>query len=104
MVGQPQLKSVRSVHVEWPTATWLSDVDAFFYAARYLRAWALETHLRKELRERFGEAWFESEAAGEFLRETWSQGQRLQADELLANLAGVRLDFSVLLEELRRGA
>ena len=39
-----------------PTATWLSDVDPFFYVARYLRAWALETHLRRELRERFGEA------------------------------------------------
>jgi hypothetical protein len=47
-----------AVGVDWPQATWLSDVDEFFYAARYLRAWALETQLRARLRERFGEAWF----------------------------------------------
>ena len=35
--------------------TYLSDVDDGFYAANYLRAWALETHLRRHLRERFGE-------------------------------------------------
>jgi hypothetical protein len=89
-----------AVHVEWPRTTFLSDVDSFFYAARYLRAWALETHLRRALRERWGEAWFEEEGAGEFLRSLWRHGQRLDADELLEELAGESLDFSVLLEEL----
>ena len=31
-----------AVGVEWPEETWLTDVDPFFYASRYLRAWALE--------------------------------------------------------------
>jgi len=35
----------RAVGVDWPEETWLADVDAYFYAARYLRAWALETEL-----------------------------------------------------------
>jgi hypothetical protein len=89
----------RAVGVDWPRVTWLSDVDAFFYAAAYLRAWALETHLRRELRERFGEGWFEDPGAGALLRTLWSQGQRRPADELLAELNGVELDFGALLAE-----
>lgn len=87
-----------AIHVEWPEATWLSDVDAFFYVAAYLRAWALETHLRRELRDRFGELWFEDPRAGELLRELWSTGQREPAHELLRRLTGAELDFSALLD------
>jgi hypothetical protein len=87
-----------AVHVDWPAATWLSDVDPFFYVAAYLRAWALETHLRRELRERFGELWFDDPGAGEMLRELWSAGQRERADELLRRLTGAELDFSALLD------
>ncbi|MFL5886352.1 MAG: peptidase M3, partial [Thermoleophilaceae bacterium] len=89
-----------AIHVDWPGATWLSDVDPFFYAARYLRAWAFETHLRALLRERFGERWFAEPDAGAVLREWWSRGQAMDADELLGELTGARLDFSVLLEDL----
>jgi hypothetical protein len=89
-----------AVRVEWPATTWLSDVDAFFYAARYLRAWALETYLRRVLRDRFGARWFESEHAGAWLRELWREGQRLSAEELLAERLGEELDFSVLAAEL----
>ena len=35
-----------AVKVPWPETTFLTDVDPGFYAASYLRAWALETHLR----------------------------------------------------------
>ena len=85
-----------AVAVDWPQATWLSDVDEFYYAARYLRAWALETHLRRQLRERFGETWFEQPEAGDHLRSLWSRGQSAPAEELL----GAPLDFSVLLADL----
>ena len=78
----------------------LSDVDAFFYAACYIRAWALETHLRRVLRERFGEQWFDEREAGDFLKQLWRDGQRLPAHELLAELTGEELDFSALLEDL----
>jgi hypothetical protein len=91
----------RAVRVDWPRAAWLSDVDPFFYAARYLRAWALETRLRGALRERHGEAWFAEPAAGALLRGLWSRGQSVGADELAAELDGGGLEFSVLLEEWR---
>ena len=98
--GAPELYARRlsdAVHVDWPEATWLSDVDPFFYVAAYLRAWALETHLRRELRERFGELWFEDPRAGELLRELWGIGQSEPAHELLRRLTGAELDFSALL-------
>lgn len=90
-----------AVQVQWPTETFLADVDPGFYCACYLRAWALETHLRAYLEERFGPAWFESVQAGEVLRGLWADGQRLSAEELLGELTGERLDFGVLLEDLR---
>ena len=43
---------------------WLADVDPGFYVACYLRAWALETHWRRALRERFGERWFARAGGG----------------------------------------
>jgi hypothetical protein len=85
-----------AVRVEWPETTWLADVDPFFYAARYLRAWALETHLRAALVERFGTAWFEDPAAGELLRGLWRSGQRQGGDELRAELDGGALDLAAL--------
>jgi hypothetical protein len=89
-----------ALHVAWPSGSWLSDVDAFFYAARYIRAWALETHLRRALRERFGEKWFEEQQAGAFLKGLWQHGQRYGAEELLGELTGAKLDFSAMLDDL----
>jgi hypothetical protein len=88
------------MHVDWPGETWLSDVDAFFYAARYLRAWSLETHLRALMRERFGERWFAEPEAGALLVSLWSEGQSRSADELLEDLTGERLDLSALVPDL----
>ena len=85
-----------AARVDWPEATWLSDVDPFFYAARYLRAWAFETRLRELFRERFGERWFAHAEAGSMLRSLWRTGQASTADELLAELTGERLDLGVL--------
>ena len=39
-----------ALRIPWPRASWLADVDGGFYAACYLRAWALETRWRAALR------------------------------------------------------
>ena len=88
------------VGVDWPRETWLSDVDSAFYVACYLRAWALEVQWRAELGERFGAEWFASDEAGDWLRGIWARGQRLDAERLLAEAAGRRLDFDWLAAEL----
>jgi hypothetical protein len=92
-----------ALHVDWTPESWLSDVDPFFYSAAYIRAWALETHVRRLLVERFGEHWFDEPEAGEFLKALWAEGQRLRGDELLAELTGEELDFSALLDDLKLG-
>lgn len=89
-----------ALQIDWPTETYLADVDPGFYCSCYLRAWALETHLRAHLRDRFGPAWFESDQAGEVLRQLWRDGQRLSAEELLGELTGKPLDFGVVFEDL----
>jgi hypothetical protein len=73
--------------VDWPAELYLADVDPFFYAARYLRAWIFEAQLRDQLRQRFDEEWFRNDRTGPFLLELWREGQRRTADELAADLA-----------------
>jgi hypothetical protein len=89
-----------ATRIGWPDAAFLADVDPGFYVACYLRAWALETHWRRALRERFGERWFASAEAGAWLLGLWSHGQRLDAEELLAEELGEELDFTVMAADL----
>jgi hypothetical protein len=89
-----------AIRVPWPRASWLADVDGGFYAACYLRAWTLETRWRAALGGRFGASWFASPDAGEWLRSLWRGGQRLDADELLAETLGEELDFAAMAGEL----
>ena len=76
----------RATLVDWPADFYLFDVDAFFYAARYLRAWIFEAQLRELLRERFDEEWYRNDRAGPFLLALWRQGQRQTIEELGADL------------------
>ncbi len=89
-----------ALRLDWPEATWLSDVDPFFYAARYLRAWALEAELADELSTALGPEWFTEPEAGERLLELWGEGQPRRAGELL----GREPDFAALTSELRSPA
>ncbi len=75
-----------ALHLEWPSATWLDDVDPFFYAARYLRAWALEALVARTLERRFGGAWFDEREAGALLERLWASGQGMSVPELLVEL------------------
>ena len=82
-----------ALKIEPSAADYLADVDAGFYSSSYLRAWALESLLREFLREEFGRTWFTRPEAGSLLRELWSEGQRLTADELIDEVAGATLDL-----------
>jgi hypothetical protein len=88
--------------VDWPAVSYLADVDDGYYVANYLRAWAFEVSLRRNLHDRFGPEWFANPEAGEVLRSIWREGQRLTADELLADLGGGPLDFKVMVDEVAR--
>jgi hypothetical protein len=89
-----------ALQIDWPSETFLADVDPGFYSSCYLRAWALETHLRSYMRAQFGPEWFASPEAGRTLIQLWREGQRSTPDELLDGLTGERLDFRVLVGDL----
>jgi len=88
-----------ATRIPWTPESWLDDVDAGFYVAAYLRAWGLEARWRAHLRERFGERWWAEPGVGEWLVGLWRQGQRLPADELLAERLGEELRFDALAAE-----
>jgi hypothetical protein len=85
--------------VAYPPTDYLDDVDAGFYCTCYLRAWALEAQLREHLRTEFGRRWYASPGAGALLRELWSLGQSVRAEELLRTATGAGLDFCAVTAE-----
>ncbi|MDQ3777795.1 MAG: hypothetical protein M3310_02845 [Actinomycetota bacterium] len=90
-----------ALKIEPSPTDYLADIDSSFYVTGYLRSWALESQLRNHFRERFGSDWFASREAGSLLRELWSEGQRLNGDELLAEVTGETLELEAFAESLR---
>jgi hypothetical protein len=90
-----------ALKLEPSPANYLADMDAGFYVSSYLRSWALETQLRDNLRERFGNEWFTRREAGSLLRELWAEGQKPTADELLQEVAAAELELSAVHERVR---
>jgi oligoendopeptidase F len=85
-----------------PSATdYLGDIDPSFYVTGYLRSWALQSQLREHFRERFGSTWFADRKAGGMLRELWSEGHRLNADQLLGEVTGEELELDAFAQSLR---
>jgi hypothetical protein len=82
-------------------ADYLADIDDGFYSSQYLRAWAFEAQLRAYLRETFGTTWFTRRDAGSLLRELWSEGQKPNADEILEEVTGRRIELDAVAERIK---
>ena len=90
-----------ALKIEPSPTDYLADIDPSFYVTGYLRSWALHAQLREHFRERFGSTWFADRKAGGMLRELWSEGHRLNADELLADVTGEELEMEAFAQSLR---
>lgn len=90
----------RNLIVKHAREFYLSDLDSGFYCANYLRAWIMWAQLRKHLKQEFGAEWFNSRAAGDYLKRIWSLGQSLPADLLVKEFGYDGLDLGPLVEEL----
>ena len=90
-----------ALKIEPAAADYLGDIDAGFYVTGYLRSWAFEAQVRDFLRDQFGSAWFAQREAGSLLRELWSEGQRMTAEELVHELTGSELDLDSLVARVR---
>ena len=80
----------------------LYDLDDSFYSASYLRAWAFEVALREYLKSRFGQHWWASERAGNFLKEIWETGDRYTADEMASQIGIAPITFDPLTDEFNQ--
>jgi hypothetical protein len=91
-------QATKAIHSE---TMYLYDVDPDFYCARYLRAWLFEAMLSQYLREHFDEDWFLNPRTGNFLKGLWSEGQKRNVEELLAELKFDELKIEPLIENIQ---
>src|SRR5262249_61357477 len=65
---------------------YLSDMDAGFYSADYLRAWIRSAQLQVYLRREIGEGWWPSAETGEILRGLFAEGTRPSTEDIAGRL------------------
>jgi hypothetical protein len=86
--------------IRYPAENFLSDMDAGFYSADYLRAWIRSAQLRQHLISEIGEDWWRRPETGERLRELFREGTRPTSEEIAARLGYEPFDTAPLLHEL----
>jgi hypothetical protein len=86
--------------IRYPAANYLSDMDAGFYSADYLRAWIRSAQLRAHLRREVGEDWWRREETGALLRGMFREGTKPTTEEIAARIGFDPLDVAPLVAEL----
>jgi hypothetical protein len=79
---------------------YLSDMDAGFYSADYLRAWIRSAQLRQHLVQEVGTDWWRSPQTGDLLRTLFREGTKPTSEEIAARLHFDPLDTKPLLHEV----
>ncbi|HEY5694151.1 MAG TPA: hypothetical protein VIR14_06550 [Gaiellaceae bacterium] len=79
---------------------YISDMDAGFYSADYLRAWIRSAQLSTHLRREVGEDWWRSGDTGEILRGLFAEGTRPSSEDVARRLGFDPLDTAPLVAEL----
>jgi hypothetical protein len=79
---------------------YISDMDAGFYSADYLRAWIRSAQLNAYLRREVGEDWWRSSDTGEILGSLFAEGTRPSTEDVARRLGFDPLDTDPLVTEL----
>ncbi|HWG55840.1 MAG TPA: hypothetical protein VNT58_04885, partial [Gaiellaceae bacterium] len=93
-----RLTSATGLH--YPPTNFVSDMDAGFYSADYLRAWIRSAQLRSHLIAEVGEDWWRRPETGERLRALFREGTRPSSEDVAARIGFDPLDTAPLLHEL----
>ena len=93
-------KLTAATGVRYRSDGFISDMDAGFYSADYLRAWIRSSQLRAKLVEEVGENWWRSPETGERLRALFFEGTKPSSEEIAARLGFDPLDTGPLLHEI----
>jgi hypothetical protein len=86
--------------VRYRSDGFISDMDAGFYSADYLRAWIRSAQLRARLAGEIGDDWWRSAETGDRLRALFREGTRPSSEEVAGRLGFDPLDTNPLLAEL----
>jgi hypothetical protein len=86
--------------IRYPAENFLTDMDAGFYSADYLRAWIRSAQLRRHLIAEIGDDWWRRPETGERLRELFREGTRPTSEEIAARIGFEPFDTGPLLDEL----
>ena len=93
-------KLTAATGVRYRSDGFISDMDAGFYSADYLRAWVRSSQLRARLVEEVGDDWWRSPETGERLRALFFEGTKPTSEEIAARLRFDPLDTGPLLHEI----
>jgi hypothetical protein len=88
--------------IRYPSVNYLSDMDAGFYSADYLRAWIRAAQLRLHLRREVGEDWWRRVETGALLRGLFREGTRPSTEEIAERIGFDPLDVAPFVAELNR--
>jgi len=86
--------------VRYRQEAYLSDMDAGFYSADYLRAWIRSAQLREHLVREVGSDWWRNTKTGDLLRDLFREGTKPTSEEIAARLGFDPLDTKPLLHEI----
>ena len=86
--------------IHYPSENFLTDMDAGFYSADYLRAWIRTAQLREHLIAEVGEDWWKRPETGERLRALFREGTRPTSEEIAGRIGYEPLDTRPLVAEL----
>jgi hypothetical protein len=86
--------------IRYAKDNYLSDMDAGFYSADYLRAWIRSAQLRSYLVAEVGADWWRNRKTGELLTELFREGTKPTSEEIAGRLGFDPLDTKPLLHEI----
>ena len=86
--------------VRYRKEAYLSDMDAGFYSADYLRAWIRSAQLREHLVREVGSDWWRNTKTGDLLRDLFREGTKPTSEEIAGRLGFDPLDTKPLLHEI----
>jgi hypothetical protein len=86
--------------IRYHADAYLSDLDAGFYSADYLRAWIRAAQVRQRLRVDVGADWWRRAETGAFLRDLFREGTRPSSEEVAGRIGFDPLDTGPLETEL----
>ncbi|HKU59098.1 MAG TPA: hypothetical protein VJP39_05765, partial [Gaiellaceae bacterium] len=87
--------------IRYRSDNFLSDMDAGFYSADYLRAWVRSAQLAQHLRREIGDDWWRNPKTGDLLRDLFREGTKPTSEEIAGRLGFDPLDMKPLLHDLQ---